>query len=817
MIRRERHCVTSHRYITIPIQAAVFQRKLMNVDFSDPLNSRQLDSVIQYTSKIRAFIGLTDPEEDSRSPVSSLEHESGNDTPIDANDEKKNNDDDVSENLQELEKNARDKNTESDPLHSSEIENDNLGDVNNKNNVDLIDQNVEELVQNDDESSNKSDSDPLSEIPSKLVDSNDNEEHHFDVKLEELEKSDDDSNEEFIKTTNEAADSNNHSQLKETNDDINLITTTDESTVPSPESNIDFTIPHLLPNKYNTEIELHDSLTSFDEENAIPAQKTQNAILSKNTENTIVKDSEINLNEEESLLEEVNEKKAADNLDESLPVCDSNEDKENLLQLNENLGNQIDSKMLTDSPDDNIKAQLLENGQSSKEGQILNDPKLIMTDELNNIAKNLDTDGLEQRASVKESLAKTEESISLKADDLGANKDCTSEIIQNGEAAESFPNEPNTGTDQQNGTALPDETKPAPRMEDIRRLSVEIVNKVLDNAGNQLRDILNDKRNSKTSEILEGKDNLNKTGDADCHVSIKQPKGKNNEVQLKEILAKTYDFNDFQKKIEQEMIKHDPRYDLDPDTVCGMGCFKPQWIQKYATARVYLVLYSIIGIFSGSYYTYLIGSMSTLEKRFAFKSKTSGLIMMLDEITPLFLGIIVGYFGGKTHRPRMVGFGMTLSSICCFVSALPYFIYGPGTHLTFSNVQNSTKGIELCDMEIKEENCDSDDRPPTLAAILFLMCGSFLKGFGNLAYYAVGLAYMDDNAKKKNTPIYFAIAFALRLLGPGFGFFSAPFFLSENPFVMSHKHFAQNMLLMLNIFSKNTNKDDFVGTSAYVL
>lgn len=754
-----------------PHSRSCVSKKIDECGFHDSLDARQLDSVIQYTSKIRAFIGLLDPEEDSRAPGSPLASETRNDNSVDADDKKNN--DDVKENLEELEKNVDDKNTDFASLPLSEVDNNNLGDVSNKNNLGASDPYTEEFVKNDDENNLKSDSLPLNQVANKLIDSNDNKEYNSEVKLKELETNDDEGNEELTEESNEAANLNNLPQFKEAANEISLITFPDESVVTSPESNCDFIIPQLSLNKNDAETKQHDSLPLFDVENAT-------VDLSKTAENTIVSDSEITVGEENPSLIEVNEKKALD-LDKSFPT--SKQDEGNLLELNYFSGSEKDLKMLTDSSDDNIKAQLLENGQRSKGGQLLNDPEVIMKDELNNIAKSLDRDELEQKANEKESLEENENSNSLKADDLGKNKDSNNENIQNGGSTENFPNEPNTIAEQQNGKDLSQETKP--RMEDIRRLSVEIVNKVLDNAGNQLRDILNDKRNSKTGETLEGKDNLNKVNDADCQVSTKHPKDKNNEIQLKEILAKTYDFNDFQKKIEQEMNKNDPRYDLDPDVICGLGCFKPKWIQKYATARVYLVLYSIIGIFSGSYYTYLIGSMSTLEKRFAFKSKTSGSIMMLDEITPLFLGVIVGYFGGKTHRPRMVGFGMLLSSICCFVSALPYFIYGPGTHLTFSNAKNSTTGIELCDADIKEENCDSDDRPPTLAAILFLMCGSFLKGFGNLAYYAVGLAYMDDNAKKKNTPIYFAIAFALRLLGPMVGFFMSSFFLSiyENPLV----------------------------------
>ncbi|GIX75057.1 solute carrier organic anion transporter family member 3A1 [Caerostris extrusa] len=208
----------------------------------------------------------------------------------------------------------------------------------------------------------------------------------------------------------------------------------------------------------------------------------------------------------------------------------------------------------------------------------------------------------------------------------------------------------------------------------------------------------------------------------------------------------------------------------------------PKWLQPWATPKVFLSLYSILGVVSGAYYAYRVGALTTLEKRFAFDSQTSGTIMMVDEITPVLLGPFIGYFGGKTHRPRMFGLGMLISTLCCFVSALPYFLYGPSPHLNIANVKNGTT-FEMCDDIDRKENCNADDRPPTIAAVLLLMFAGFLKGFGNIAYHSIGLSYMDDISKKKNTPVYFAVSFSLRLLGPMIGFVMSYYFLKiyENP------------------------------------
>ncbi|GBL94511.1 hypothetical protein AVEN_235608-2 [Araneus ventricosus] len=128
--------------------------------------------------------------------------------------------------------------------------------------------------------------------------------------------------------------------------------------------------------------------------------------------------------------------------------------------------------------------------------------------------------------------------------------------------------------------------------------------------------------------------------------------------------------------------------------------------------------------------------------------------MMVDEVTPVFMGALIGYFGGLAHRPRMFAIGMLVTALCCFVSALPYFIYGRTQHLSSLNIKNDTE-VELCESEIRRESCLAEDRPPTIAAIVMLMIAGLLKGFGNLSYHAVGLSFLDDSAKKKNASLYF--------------------------------------------------------------
>lgn len=216
-----------------------------------------------------------------------------------------------------------------------------------------------------------------------------------------------------------------------------------------------------------------------------------------------------------------------------------------------------------------------------------------------------------------------------------------------------------------------------------------------------------------------------------------------------------------EKKFEpvptEENDVREKELEIDPDELCGIGSFKPKWLQPFADPKVYLVIFCIVGVIEGAYFTYFVGVLSTLEKRYAFESKISGIILIADNISAAVLSLLVGYYGGKGHKPRMIAFGMILVVISSFLSALPYFIYGPATHFLSKDTSAfGSKKQEYCGIEPVPEDCKNEGNTAMLPAVSVLFIANFINGFGYTAYYTIGTPYLDDNVKKKNSPMYFS-------------------------------------------------------------
>jgi hypothetical protein len=60
------------------------------------------------------------------------------------------------------------------------------------------------------------------------------------------------------------------------------------------------------------------------------------------------------------------------------------------------------------------------------------------------------------------------------------------------------------------------------------------------------------------------------------------------------------------------------------DTACGIGAFRPRWLQTLASKKAYVLVYGLIGTAILAMVCYFVATISTIEKRFKIPSRTSG-------------------------------------------------------------------------------------------------------------------------------------------------------------------------------------------------
>ncbi|XP_025194151.1 solute carrier organic anion transporter family member 5A1-like isoform X2 [Melanaphis sacchari] len=253
------------------------------------------------------------------------------------------------------------------------------------------------------------------------------------------------------------------------------------------------------------------------------------------------------------------------------------------------------------------------------------------------------------------------------------------------------------------------------------------------------------------------------------------------------------DKNDDDLELSKMSIKTSDNPEVE-DTVCGIWLFRPKWLQIFASKKVYVIIYGLLGLNQFMLSSYFNGTLTTMEKRFKFSSQTSGIISSTWDLFSVISFMITSYLAGKGHRTRWLAIGSFFVGLSCFVRLMPHIIYGPGEEILqytveYGNKENSTfllsntsRNEKICDGQPLNDDCDNKEFW-NVAAILLCSAHAML-GLGGSMYWTCGAAYLDDNARKNVVPLLLAIVQCIRMLGPMLGYilsaYTLTFFIEPN-------------------------------------
>ena len=140
------------------------------------------------------------------------------------------------------------------------------------------------------------------------------------------------------------------------------------------------------------------------------------------------------------------------------------------------------------------------------------------------------------------------------------------------------------------------------------------------------------------------------------------------------------------------------------------------------------------------------------------------------------------------NKVTLMALGMYCCSLCCSLTALPYFIYGPADDQVLSSIANSSSHkkneFEFCSIDNIDKCEDGFGQSLTVwPAYIIIWLASFINGIGYTALTILGIVFVDDNVKKAHAPMYMAGLFSIRLLGPTIAYLLSSYVLSlpEDP------------------------------------
>ncbi|XP_024064634.2 solute carrier organic anion transporter family member 3A1-like [Terrapene carolina triunguis] len=184
-------------------------------------------------------------------------------------------------------------------------------------------------------------------------------------------------------------------------------------------------------------------------------------------------------------------------------------------------------------------------------------------------------------------------------------------------------------------------------------------------------------------------------------------------------------------------------------------------VSCFSNIKIFLVSECALMLAQGTVGAYLVSVLTTLERRFNLQSADVGVIASSFEIGNLALILFVSYFGARGHRPRLIGCGGIVMALGALLSALPEFL----THqyeYESGEIRWGAEGRDVCaaNGSTSNEGPDPDlicrNRTTTNMMYLLLIGAQVLLGIGATPVQPLGVSYIDDHVRRKDSSLYIA-------------------------------------------------------------
>jgi cyanate permease len=109
------------------------------------------------------------------------------------------------------------------------------------------------------------------------------------------------------------------------------------------------------------------------------------------------------------------------------------------------------------------------------------------------------------------------------------------------------------------------------------------------------------------------------------------------------------------------------------EVLCGLGSWRPAFLQPLASKKVYMLLYGALGLIQGMFFTYLSATLSTLERQFGIKSKEAAYLMSGNEFSQILFVFAIPLVIKVKKRPFWTAIGLWCTSLGCFLMAIPHW------------------------------------------------------------------------------------------------------------------------------------------------
>ncbi|XP_043258795.1 solute carrier organic anion transporter family member 1A5 isoform X2 [Colletes gigas] len=208
---------------------------------------------------------------------------------------------------------------------------------------------------------------------------------------------------------------------------------------------------------------------------------------------------------------------------------------------------------------------------------------------------------------------------------------------------------------------------------------------------------------------------------------------------------------------------------------CGCAQLPCPKLAKFATRRLFVGLMSWVGLVQTAAYAYFYVSGPTIARKFQFDPYIMEWVLVISDLTPFLFGLLVAYWGDRIHRVAWIGGIVLLQSVSYFIMIIPHLTHQIKVVEDTNNVTHMSLYAddhrELCSPALSRIIAKDDESCYFTFAMIVVV--QIMAGVANVAYFALGISYLDDNTKKKHVAAFIGVIIAVKIVGVLLGYILA--------------------------------------------
>ncbi|XP_052777045.1 solute carrier organic anion transporter family member 4C1-like [Mya arenaria] len=198
------------------------------------------------------------------------------------------------------------------------------------------------------------------------------------------------------------------------------------------------------------------------------------------------------------------------------------------------------------------------------------------------------------------------------------------------------------------------------------------------------------------------------------------------------------------------------------ETRCGYYSCRPVFLQRLNNPPMLcccLCVYTLVHGFAINGINNV--NTTSYERRFDLTSSSVGWITSSYDISAATCGVVIGFYGSRRRKGRILTLAFILSSLGSTCMYLPHFIT--------PSYEWGQEKAHLCSEEESKSPCVETNDALSNFLVLFVL-GQLLHGIGGSTLITVGYSFIDDSVPAASSPMYISIIGLCQMLGPMIGF-----------------------------------------------